>query len=91
MLFAKYNYNYKVKEDEWDKACSIHGEKRNAYRILVVKPEGRSLGKPRHGWEGIIKMYLREIEWESMDWNKLDQDRDTWRALVNKVMRLRVP
>jgi hypothetical protein len=45
------------------------GEKRNAYRILVGKPEGkRPLGKPRRRWVNNIKMDLREIKWEGMDW-----------------------
>jgi hypothetical protein len=44
------------------RACSTHGEKQNAYRILVGKPERkRQLGRPRHGWEDNIKIYLREI------------------------------
>jgi hypothetical protein len=38
-----------------------------------------------------IKMYLREIGWDGMDWIDLAQDRDQWRALVNTVMKLRVP
>jgi hypothetical protein len=54
-------------------------EKRNAYRMLVGKPEGN------------IKMDLREIGWDGMDWIDLAQDRDQWRALVNTVMNLRVP
>jgi hypothetical protein len=68
------------------------GEKRNAYRILVGKPEGkRPLGRPRHKWVGNIKMDLREIGWCNMDWIDLAQDRDQWRALVSMVMNLRVP
>jgi hypothetical protein len=63
------------------------GEKRNAYRILVGKPEGkRSLGRPRRRWVDNIKMDLREIGWNGMDWIGLAQDRDQWRALVNTVM-----
>jgi hypothetical protein len=38
-----------------------------------------------------IKMDLREIEWDGMDWLVLAQDRDQWRALVNTVMNLWVP
>jgi hypothetical protein len=38
-----------------------------------------------------IKMDVREIGWDSMDWIYLAQDRDQWRALVNTVMKLRVP
>jgi hypothetical protein len=45
------------------------GEKRNAYRILVGKPEGRRpLGRPRRMWMGNIKMDLREIGWDGVDW-----------------------
>jgi hypothetical protein len=68
------------------------GEKRNAYRILVGKPEGkRPLGRPRRKWEDNIKMDLREIGWGGVNWIDLAQDRDQWRALVNTVMNLRVP
>jgi hypothetical protein len=57
---------------------------RNAYRILVGKPEGKwPLGRPRRRWVDNIKMDLREIGWDGMDWIYLAQDRDRWRALVN--------
>jgi hypothetical protein len=68
------------------------GETRNAYRILVGKPEGkRPLGTPRRRWVDNIKMDLREIGWDGREWIELAQDRDQWRALVNAVMNLRVP
>jgi hypothetical protein len=68
------------------------GEKRNAYRILMGKPEGkRILGRPRRRWAGNIKMNLREIGWDGIDWINLAQDRDRWRTLVNTVMNLWVP
>jgi hypothetical protein len=68
------------------------GEKRNAYRILVGKPEGKGpLGRPRHRWVDNIKMDLREIGWDDMDWIDLAQNRDQESALVNTVMNLRVP
>jgi hypothetical protein len=68
------------------------GEKRNAYRILVGKPEGkRQLGRPRRRWADSIKMDLREIRWDGMDWIGLAQDGDQWWALVNTIMKLRVP
>jgi hypothetical protein len=68
------------------------GETRNAYRILVGKPEGkRPVGRPRRRWVDNIKMVLREIGWDGVDWIELAQDRDQWRAPVNTVMNLRVP
>jgi hypothetical protein len=74
-------------------ACSTNGrEARNAYRILVGKPEGkRPLGISRRRWVDIIKMDLREIGWDGMVWIDLPQDRDKCRALLNTVMNLRVP
>jgi hypothetical protein len=68
------------------------GEKLNSYRILAGKPEGkRPLGRPRHRWVDNIKIHLREIELDGMDWIELAQDRDQWRALINTVMNLRGP
>jgi hypothetical protein len=65
---------------------------RNAYRILVGKPEGkRPLGRPRRRWEDNIRMDLREIGWGGMVWIDLAQDREQWRTLVNTAMNLRVP
>jgi hypothetical protein len=67
-------------------------KKRNAYRILVGRPEGKgSLGRPRSMWVDNIKMDLGEIGWDGMNWTDLAQDRDRWRALMNTVMNLRVP
>jgi hypothetical protein len=58
----------------------------------VGKPEGkRPLGRTRRRWVGYIKIDLREIGWNGMDWIHLAQDRGQWRALVNTVMNLRVP
>jgi hypothetical protein len=60
--------------------------------ILVGKLEGkRPLGRPRSRWLDNIKMDLREIGRDGMDWIDLAEDRDQWRALVNTVMKLRVP
>jgi hypothetical protein len=68
------------------------GEKRNAYRMLVGKPEGkRPLGRPRRRWVYNIKMDHGEIGWDGMDWIDLGQERDQWRALLNTVMNIRVP
>jgi hypothetical protein len=68
------------------------GKKRNLYRILVGKPERkRPLGTPRRRWVDSIKMDLREIGLDGMDWIDLAQYRDRRRALVNTAMNLRVP
>jgi hypothetical protein len=76
-----------VKEDEIGRACSTHGAKRNAYRVLVGRPEGKGpLGRP--GWEDNNKIDLRG---GGMDWIDLAQDRDQWRAHMNVVMNLRIP
>jgi hypothetical protein len=66
-------------------------EERNLYRVLMGKPEGnRPYVRSRRRWEDGIRMDLRETGWESIDWIRLVQDRDRWRALVNTVMNLRV-
>jgi hypothetical protein len=74
------------------RACSTNGEKRNAYRILVGKPEGkRPLGRPRRRWMKNNKMDLREIGKGSMDWIDLAQDRVQWRGHENTAVNLWVP
>jgi hypothetical protein len=76
----------------WAGHVAQMGERTNAYRLLVGKPEGsRSLGRPRHRWADYIRMDLVEVEWGDVDWIGLAQDRDRWRALVNSVLNLRVP
>jgi hypothetical protein len=68
------------------------GEKRNACRLLVGKPEGkRPLGRPRRKWVDNIRMDPLELGWDDVDWIGLAQDSDRWRALVNSVLNLRVP
>jgi hypothetical protein len=73
-------------------ACSTNGEVKECIRIFVGQPERkRTQGRPRCKWEDDIEMDLRVIGWSDMDWIDLAQDRDQWRALVNTVIKLRVP
>jgi hypothetical protein len=82
----------KSRRMRWAGHVARIGEKRNACRILVGKPEGkRPLGRPRPRWVDNIRMDLREIGWDDVDWIDLAQDRDQCRALVSTVMNLRVP
>jgi hypothetical protein len=68
------------------------GEKRNAYRLLVGKPEGRRpLGRPKRRWVDNIRMDLGEVGYGNVDWIGLAQDSNRWGALVNSVLNLRVP
>jgi predicted small integral membrane protein len=68
------------------------GEERGVYRVLVGKPEGRSLlGRSRHRWVDNIRMDLQEVGYGHVDWTGLVQDRDRWWTLVSAVMNLRVP
>jgi hypothetical protein len=67
-------------------------EKRGVYRVLVEKPERkRPLGRPKGRWKDSINIELQEVGFGCKDWIKLAQDRDRKRALVNAVMKHRVP
>jgi hypothetical protein len=70
----------------------MRGGGRNAYRVLVGKPEGKKLpGRPRRREKGKIRIELNEIEWGNVDWIFLAQDRDKKRAVLNMAMKSRVP
>jgi hypothetical protein len=76
----------------WAGHVTRRGEKRNVYRILVGKLEGkRPLRRPRRRCVDNIKIDLLEIGWFGVDWIGLAQNSSKWRALVNAVMNLRVP
>jgi hypothetical protein len=71
----------------WAGHLARMGKKRNVYKLLVGKPEGkRPLGRPRRRWLDNIRMGLAEVGWGDVDWIGLAQDRDRWRALVNSVL-----
>jgi hypothetical protein len=72
--------------------CGTHEEGRGVHRVLVGRPEGkRPLGRPRCRWDDNIKMDLREIGINGVNWIQLAQARVQWWAFVNMVMKLRVP
>jgi hypothetical protein len=92
-LYSSPDIIMKVKSRRmrWAGHAARMGEERKVYTVLVGKPEGkRPLGRPRHRWEDAIRMDLGEIGLGGVDWIRLAQDRDRWRAVVSAVMNLRV-
>jgi hypothetical protein len=82
----------KSRRTRWAGHVARMGEKRNAYRLLLGKPEGKSpLGRPRRRWLYNIRMDLGEVGWGDVDWIGLAKDRNRWRALVDSVLNLHVP
>jgi len=79
----------KSRRMRWVGNVARMGERRGVHRVLVGKPEGkRPLGRPRRRWDDNTKMDLREVRGVG-DWMEMAQNRDRWRALVNKLMNLR--
>ena len=84
--------NLKSRRVRWAGHVARMEQSRNAYRVLVEKPEAkRPLGRPRRRWEDKIKMDLWEVGCDPRDWIALAEDRDQWRAYVRAVMNLRIP
>ena len=82
----------KSRRMRWAGHVARMGEEKEAYRVLMGKPEGnRPLGRPRRRWVDNIRMELQEVGCGYVDWIGLAQDRDRWRTLVSAVMNIRVP
>jgi hypothetical protein len=81
----------KSRKMSWAEHVAQGVGKKNAYRLLIGKPEGtRPLGKPRRRWVDNIKVGLVEVGLVGLYWIDLAQDRYSWRALVNTVTNLQV-
>jgi hypothetical protein len=82
----------KSRRMRWAGHVSCMRKKRNAYSILVEKPEGkRPLARPRHRCDDKIKMDLKQTGWEGVDWINLAQVRSKQQAVVNTIMNVWVP
>jgi hypothetical protein len=69
------------------RTCVTYSGKRNTYRVLVGKSEGkRPLVETRHKWEDNVKIYVKEIDWDVVDWINVAGDRDKWWHVVNMVV-----
>ena len=96
-LYALYSSpniirNFKSSRMRWAGHVARMEKSRNTYRVLVGKPEGkRPLGRSRRRWEDNIKMDLREVGYDPVDWIDFAEDRDQWRAYLRAVINLRVP
>jgi hypothetical protein len=77
---------------KWALHVARFGNKRNVYRLLEGKSEGkRPLRRPGRRWVDNIRTDLGEVRWGDVDWIGLAKDRNRWRAVVNPVLNLRVP
>jgi len=87
-----YNFVVKSRKMRWAGHLERMGERRDIYRVLVGKMEGkRRLGRSRRRWEHNINMDLQEVGCGVTDWIELAQDRKRWREISSTVMNLRVP
>ena len=72
-------------------ACGTYGGQERCIQGFGWRSEGKGqLARPRRGWEGNIKIDLKEVGWRAMVWIDLAEDRDRWRALVTAVMNLKL-
>jgi hypothetical protein len=74
------------------RSCSTNGVEEECVYVIGGKARGKkTLGRPGRRWVDNIRMDLGELGWGDVDWIGLAQDRNSWRALVNSVLNLRVP
>jgi hypothetical protein len=91
-ILTNFHSDDQIKKNKKGVECGIYGDKRSVYRGLVGRREKRILlGRHIRRLEDNIKIDLQKVEWGDMDCIDLAHDRDKWRALVNAVMKLRVP
>jgi hypothetical protein len=89
IVYACIHTVIKSRRMRWAGLVACMGEERKLYKVLVGNHEGkRPLRRPRNRWEDGIRMDLREIDLEGVDWIRLAQDRDRWRAVVSMVINL---
>jgi hypothetical protein len=82
----------KSKRMRWAGHVERVGARKNVHRILLRKCKGKiPLGRTKRRWEDDIKIDLKEVGWEGVNWINLAQDMYKWRTVVNTVMKLRVP
>jgi hypothetical protein len=82
----------KSRRMRWTEHAACMGEMRSSYKILVGKPEGnRQCGRHNCRWEDNIRINLKEIGWEGVDWIHPCQNRDWWQASLNTVMNVQIP
>jgi hypothetical protein len=82
----------KIERNGMGGTCNTYGGEERCIQGHAGKTLGkRPLGRPRHRWVDNIKMDLQEVGCRCMDWNDVDQDGDRWWAVVDAVMKFRVP
>jgi hypothetical protein len=80
----------KSRRVRWEEHVARKGKIRNLYKPMVRKPKGkRPCRRPGHRWDDNIKIDLKKVGWEGMDWIHLPQDSDQWRVLRNTVMNFK--
>jgi hypothetical protein len=78
-------------KDEISRTCSTHGRVKNLFKMLVGKPEDKTLlGRPRCRWQDNIRLDFNETDSEDIDWIPLVQDRVQWWTLVNMVINIQI-